>query len=214
MVHPAVAFMHRTHCDLPANAKQFRMPVSKRDGDGLFVRKGKRQTSVARDHMSTLFRGVLKQNGFTPSQPPGSPANKGALQKSMAFWRGHWFFGTVLKTDAQWWDPDKHGMLVLAAEGKGETPEGFLGAIMANQRQQYMSNQRKVALLSAPPVNIFSNSGVQMNHAHAAVSTITIPPHARARSPDADNAFVSAVDQDSSDEDSEDTIRQIVLLKL
>jgi hypothetical protein len=183
-----LAFLHRNHCEVTQNAKLFRKPLAVRTQDGKFDRAGKRASSMPRDKLSAYVRAILTQKGFNPAKIPRATSNMRACASTLETWRAHWFFGTVLKTDSMWWDRDYHGGLD-SVEGKGETPEGFVQAIMGNQRQQYMKKMKKTTLSGAPPppetalVNMGGNGdGVHITGVHN--STITLS------SADANNACV------------------------
>lgn len=205
-------FLHRDHCDMLQNARLFRKPVSLKNGDGKFERGGKRPTSIPRDRLSSFIRTILSQKNFKPSQLPKAPANARAIADAITVWESHWFFGGVIKTDSKWWDHECHGGLD-SAEGKGETPLGFIKGIVANQRQQYTKKTKKAVLDATPPpppispVTITSVVGgnveginVTGNH-----STISVTNHTSTTSTDVNDSCLHAeVGSAHGDTDSDD----------
>ena len=185
---PPLPFLHRDHCEILANAMQFRKALPMRNSEGKFNRNAKRQKSVARDNLSAYVRGLLMQFGFKPNQKPSVAVNQKARTATVAAWHSHWFFGTVLQTDSKWWDEDYHGGLP-SGEGGGEKPKDYVQSIMANARQVYMKKIKKAAEVAAPPappappVQLFlGGEGINISstNSHVTVSNNTISQPARA----------------------------------
>ena len=227
--HPSLPFLCREHCEILANAKMFRKPMAVRHQEGGFDRKAKRVSNKPRDFMATYMRTLLVTKGFDPSQTPTTPSNARALKASVTAWLGHWFYGTILKTDAQWWD-DEHGHpLLTPTEGKGETPKAFLSAIMANQRQNYMKKMKANAKALNPPIKaetrtVVSMSGIDVgghgivvSSAHSQVNVnVSHPPHTRENQLDVDHVLVESgfeQDQDGSDDEEASLLREIELIR-
>ena len=204
---PALAFMDRQHCELLQNAKQFRKAKPPQTVNGKFDRKGRRTKNPAREYMAGFFRTLLHQHGSDPALVPSAPSNTRALKACIAAWSGHWFFGTIVKTDAKWWDEEQHGLL-QSTEGTGETQEGFLKGIMANQRQHFKNRVRKAtAMTASSPVSVVNihgggGKGINITTSHSSVTVNSaVPALASARQP---TPPVSDDDEQGQDDDDEE----------